>query len=77
VIGDERSVERDDRVPAPREPPGVEPDAVVHRPRDERQRGRERDGTRPAETVSPGGCDRERERGEDDQDGIPGPNERE
>ncbi len=53
VVGDERAVEGDDRVAASRERPGVEADAVVHRPGEQRKHGRERERacaleTRPA-----------------------------
>ena len=48
MVGDERAVEGDDRVPAARERPRVEAQPVVHRPRGEGNDGCERDARLPS-----------------------------
>ena len=53
VVGDERAIEGDDRVAAPRETPRVEPHAVVHGPCDERHGSGEDERSRSLEPRAP------------------------
>ena len=63
-VDDERAVEGDDRVPAARERPLVEADAVVHGPSGEREHRGGREGARPRKPASEPAREDEREEDE-------------
>ncbi len=76
MIGDERAVEGHDRIPAAGEAPCVEPQPVVHGPAGQGKDGGQRDGSGPAQAMSPRSREEEREGRECEENDIPRSNER-
>ena len=77
VVGDERAVEGDDRVAASREAPGVEADAVVHRPGASGSDGGEQERRRPSRRNRHVPRNEQRDDPESEQHGVSRTHERE